>query len=619
MKNKKNHFWMLVLASGTSLVLVDFAVMLFFGQSLSLLISRFCPVALVFIAAYSGVMGLNARCFDSEYFKKCRETDYEPRLKKIGSVPIKMIAMNVVVHSLFLGAIFFRNEFLGINPAIKTYLFLAALAFGMLVGTFLYVTGDSLVFNTLLSNNLSGYPRSLREKRQELKFFIVPPVVCLMSLLFGCSVALLSIERIGISLDKLNESGWSVIQIPMVVFCISVIILALFFKRSLSNFYSLIVKQMENLSSERKDLTRRVLICSVDELGSISGMVNSFCDNLSSGIQDIKAGQKKLSAVGERLEINASGIAASISQISGAAGQVLAKTKGQMDNANTSSRTIHEMIKHIKSLDESINVQTLSMNQASASVEEMVGNISSIGSITEKMASQFETVGEAAEQGSRIQNESGERIHTIVMQSQALQEANKIIATIAAQTNLLAMNAAIEAAHAGELGRGFSVVADEIRKLAVNSSAESKKIGAELRQIVGTIDLIVKDSAASGTAFAEVAQRIDETEKLVIQVDRAIKEQKVGAEQVMDSLRVMNDHTAKVSGGSREMSQGSDTVLQEIDNLQSSANEIESRMEEISSGINSITSGAKEVSDHAAAAQSSIQKISAIVDSFVVN
>jgi methyl-accepting chemotaxis protein len=258
------------------------------------------------------------------------------------------------------------------------------------------------------------------------------------------------------------------------------------------------------------------------------------------------------------------------------------------------------------------------MSQASAAAEEMVGNISSIGPVTEKMASQFSTVEEAANEGSRIQKESGERVSEIVKQSQTLQEANKIIATIAAQTNLLAMNAAIEAAHAGDAGRGFSVVADEIRKLAENSSDESKKISTELKQIVRTIDLIVKDSQSSGEAFAEVSHRISETEKLVLQVDNAIREQKTGAGQVMESLRVMNDMTARVSSGSQEMDRSAEAMLTEIDALQGSADEIETSMEQMSDSIKSLNSSAREVSELTVSTRFSIQKISEIANGFEV-
>jgi methyl-accepting chemotaxis protein len=356
----------------------------------------------------------------------------------------------------------------------------------------------------------------------------------------------------------------------------------------------------------------------VDELGTIAGMVNTFCEHLDDGIKDIKESQRELSGVGGRLDENASGMADSITRISGAAEQVLVKTKGQMDSVNAASQEVNQIAGTIKGLEESIAIQTSSMSQASSAVEEMVGNISSIGSVTEKMTTQFKTVGEAAVKGSQIQKESMERIREIVEESQALQEANRIIATIAAKTNLLSMNAAIEAAHAGEAGQGFSVVADEIRKLAENSSSESQKISAELKQIVQTISRIVQDAEASGNAFVEVSRRVTETEKLVFEVDNAVREQKTGAGQVMESLRVMNDVTVRVRDGSREMGKGSETMLREIGVLQNNAGEITTQMEEMSGNIRNINQGAKEFSGLAASTRSSIQKISTIADGFEV-
>ena len=609
MGNKKFQYLVLVFLTGLVMVAMDLVLLLFFGHLLSIIIVKFSIPALAFMIVYCGVLGRSAKYFEESFFKDNSWKELEAGLKKIGGVPIKTIAIAVVVHALFLAGIFFRTEYLGLSASIKMPLFWVTLSFGMVVGTFIYVICDGLVSRTLIASGITKYPRDLRERRQESKILIIPVVVNLVSLLFSCSITMLVMSE---------ANGMIVVVVTLFIFFLFIMALSISLKKNCNATFNSVIEELHKLSSERKDLTRRITVCSVDELGTMAGMVNTFSGYLGSGISEIKEGQQDLSLVGSRLEENASSMANSIAKISVAVEQVLGKTRDQTESVHTSSAAVHEIAQNISSLEESIASQTSSMSQASSAVEQMVGNISSIGSVTAKMAAQFKTVGEAAGVGSRIQKDSGDRIHGIVGQSEALQEANRIIATIAAQTNLLAMNAAIEAAHAGEAGRGFSVVADEIRKLAENSSKESQKINAELKQIVQSINQIVKDSEESGHAFAEVSNRISETEKLVNEVDNAIQEQKTGAGQVIDSLRLMNDINAKVRDGSREMTQGNEAMLREISALQSSAAEISASMEEVSGSIRQLNTGAQEVSDMAAATRSSIQKISAIADSFEV-
>ncbi|MCL2479087.1 MAG: methyl-accepting chemotaxis protein, partial [Treponema sp.] len=408
------------------------------------------------------------------------------------------------------------------------------------------------------------------------------------------------------------------ILVPLVIFYTCIAVLAFLLRKSNGVLYRSIINELQNLSCEKKNLSQRISICSVDELGTIAGMVNTFCSYLGDGIRDIKEGQKNLSEVGTSLEKNALGMVDSLTRISEGAEQALVKTTDQKENAVNSLQSIQQNTLSLKTLEESIAAQNVSISEASSAVEEMVGNISSISSVTEKMAQHFKTVAEAASDGSRIQKESGERINAVVEQSKALKEANRIISNIAAQTNLLAMNAAIEAAHAGVLGRGFTVVADEIRKLAETSSAESGKINAELGQIIKSIGQIVMDSNSSGTVFAEVSRRISETDKLIYEVDHAIHEQKTGAAQVIDSLKVMKDMTIRVRDDSREMNLSNKNMLNEINAMNGSAGEISASMEDMSSGIRKLNSNAQEVSDSAKTTFFSIKKISDIADSFEI-
>ena len=628
--NFQFRFWVIIALTGFSMLAADFLLLIYFDYKFSQLIIKLGVPGLVFLIVYCGILGQSAKCFDASFFKQIKSGDafekkppseeevYLDRLKKIGAIPIKMIGLNVVIHAVFLGCVYINKNYLTLLPGMRGPLFLASLAFGMLVGTFIYVINDGLVSRTLISHNFLNYPRGLREKRQELKAMIIPMAAVLMALIFACSVTMLSIIKAGGSVNDFHGGDWAIMLIPVIIVFLCVAVLSITLKKNASALYTSVIEQLENLSSDQKDLRRRITVCSVDELGTIAGMVNSFSDHLSEGIHDIKIGQHDLIHVGNQMEKNASGMADSVGQMSASAEQVLVKTKGQMDSVNTSSQAVQQMSDNIKALEESIAVQTSSMNDASAAVEQMVGNITSISSVTEKMESQFKTVGESSERGSQIQRESADRIQAIVTESQALQEANRIISAIAAQTNLLAMNAAIEAAHAGESGRGFAVVADEIRQLAINSTNESHKISNELKQVVNTIGLIVKDSEASTNAFIEVSNRISETGKLVHEVNNAIREQKSGADQVINSLRMMNDHTEKVNNGAREMDQSSFVMLQEIHALQSSAGEIMVRMEKMSEDIKSINNGAHGVSEMAVSTRSSIQKISVIADGFQV-
>ncbi len=138
-----------------------------------------------------------------------------------------------------------------------------------------------------------------------------------------------------------------------------------------------------------------------------------------------------------------------------------------------------------------------------------------MGENSAKIGESFEVLTEKAQSGVEKQGAVNEQIYEIERESKALQEANSVISGIAEMTNLLAMNAEIEAAHAGEAGKGFSVVANEIRRLAEDSGEQSRRIGVQLSKITSTIEEIVASSKLASDAFSEVFNEINTASDIV--------------------------------------------------------------------------------------------------------
>ena len=619
--NQKLAFLSLIVISALVTITGNFIILNLFSSGeipLGSMLGRFAVPAFIYAAIISVLLGRKASFFASADFD-AKDDRFLKLLKKIGAVPIQSIAFIVLLQAVFLWfVVFIRGESLGLLSEMQSFLYCACLAAGMAAGTFVYVISDGLVSRTLMAHNITLYPRELREDRQSLKACIIPLAVTILAILFTFSITVLSLIKAGIDITKMKQGGWSLTISLFAAFLVYIMFLAIALKRNSSALFHSVITQLENLSSGEKDLTRRINITSIDELGSIAGMMNSFCENIDIGMKEIKDDQQELSDSGEQLEENASGMNVSIEHVSAAISLAHDEAGAQMKSVDQASAAIHQIAQNIEALNSSINVQSESVSQASSAVEEMVGNIAAIGSVTEKMMEHFKSVNKAANEGIAIEGESSGRVQKIVEQSKALQAANRIIATISSQTNLLAMNAAIEAAHAGKAGQGFSVVADEIRKLAETSASESKKIHEELKQIGITIDGIVKGAELSAIAFRAVNERVSETENLVYEVNSAIREEEQGAEQILRALKRMNDITAEVKTGSREMREGNNVMLSEIGMLQNQSKDISSGMDKITNEINTIRTGAESVSKLAVDTHSTIEKIKNIVNGFEV-
>jgi len=304
-----------------------------------------------------------------------------------------------------------------------------------------------------------------------------------------------------------------------------ILVLSIVFIRGVTRPIRAVGRSLKAIAEGEVDLSITIEKTSRDEVGDLVGYFNLFTDSLNHLVREIQHETATLLGLGDDLSRQMGETAASQNQISTTINSIRRQVEVRNRNVEDSSGAMTELAAGLNDLTEKIDNQAAAVSESSASVEEMISNISGISKSNKTAAQYAEKLVSAAEEGRVHMDSVVSEVRDIAVRSENLQEVNDLISDIASQTNLLAMNAAIEAAHAGEHGRGFAVVADEIRKLAENVSEQSRSILENLEAIMAVINKVVDTSREASDRFDTIRGMVHEVDRIEKEVDGALTEQ----------------------------------------------------------------------------------------------
>jgi methyl-accepting chemotaxis protein len=361
---------------------------------------------------------------------------------------------------------------------------------------------------------------------------------------------------------------------------------AFFLARSISKPLKQMVLVLNDIGEG--DLTKRLESGGRDEIGDMTRSFNTTLDKIRNLIIMIREKAQSLSQTGTALSTNMNGTAAAINEITANIQSLRTQVTNQSIGVDEAGKAMEKISAGIEALNAQIDKQAESVAQSSTAIEEMLANIRSVTATLVKNAGNVQELAEASGIGRTGLEEVAADIQGIARESEGLLEINAVMENIASQTNLLSMNAAIEAAHAGEAGKGFAVVSDEIRKLAESSGEQSKTISEVLKKIKNSIDKITYSTKEVLNKFEAIDTRVKIVSDQEENIRSAMEEQGQGSKQIMKAISRLNEITGEVKESSREMNVNSKEVI-------STSQTLESITQEISSGMNEMAAGADQI------------------------
>lgn len=354
----------------------------------------------------------------------------------------------------------------------------------------------------------------------------------------------------------------------------------------------------KELATSAGDLSRSISARTNDEIGQLVGWINQFIGKLRSILINVTELVDKNHRIGTLISRTSHNAATVVSGVV----EGLSDTRREMSRLDSEIEKITDSIEHmndsVKNLSAQVETQSSAVQESSASIEEIMASVSSIATTSKQRSVAMASLVGLISGGSEKVSSTNFLIQQIASNAEDMMELITIINDISNQTNLLAMNASIEAAHAGEAGKGFAVVAEEIRKLAEDTRENSERIGTSLSTTTDKIRSATVAGQESEGALSHINEEVQEFSRAFGEMSSALTEVSSASREILDSInslrtvsQIVNDTTSQMRAGI-EVVADSSRVIQQVSSqtlgITSRLAEQGDRMNRISSHVSAL-------------------------------